>query len=115
MLGSSVEALENNSAQYITAMKKLLNIYMSRVLKFWEWSTFIHDLTSGREEKRVVKLINDVTKSVIEERKKQYLNGHKNVRGKRKALMDLLLELHFETKELSEEDICEEVNTFVAA
>ncbi|GFU12652.1 cytochrome P450 4V2 [Nephila pilipes] len=29
--------------------------------------------------------------------------------------MDLLLEKHFTTQELSTEDICEEVNTFVAA
>ncbi|GFT15410.1 cytochrome P450 4c3 [Nephila pilipes] len=46
----------------------------------------------------------------------QYLHGNKDgKKGKRKALMDLLLELHFENQELSEEDICEEVNTFVSA
>ncbi|GFS92992.1 cytochrome P450 4V2 [Nephila pilipes] len=53
---------------------------------------------------------------VIQEKKKQYLRGNKeNATEKRKAFMHLLLERHFETQEFSEEDICEEVNTFVAA
>ncbi|GFT92282.1 cytochrome P450 4c3 [Nephila pilipes] len=46
----------------------------------------------------------------------QYLLGNKDItKGKRKALMDLLLELHFETQELSEKGVCEEVKTFIAA
>ncbi|GFU03020.1 cytochrome P450 4c3 [Nephila pilipes] len=46
----------------------------------------------------------------------QYLHGNKDsTKVKRKALMELLLELHFEAQELREEDICEEVNTFVSA
>ncbi|GFS75173.1 cytochrome P450 4V2, partial [Nephila pilipes] len=89
---------------------------MSRVIKFWEWPDFIYNLTSGKEVKRHVKTMEDLSKSIIREKKMQYLHGNKDgKKGKRKALMDLLLELHFETQELSEEDICEEVNTFIAA
>ncbi|GFS46964.1 cytochrome P450 4C1 [Nephila pilipes] len=89
---------------------------MTRILRFWEWSDCIHYLTSGKEEMRHLKIINNFTKSVIQERKTQYLNEtNDKITGKRKAFMDLLLELHFETQELSEEDICEEVNTFVFA
>ncbi|GFR28469.1 cytochrome P450 4c3 [Trichonephila clavata] len=44
------------------------------------------------------------------------MSGNKdNVKGKRKAFMDLLLELHFKTQELSEKDIRDEVNTFIVA
>ncbi|GFQ65074.1 cytochrome P450 4V2, partial [Trichonephila clavata] len=53
---------------------------------------------------------------IIKKKKKQYLSGNKdNEKGSRKSLMDMLLELHFESQELSEEDIREEVNTFVSA
>ncbi|XP_055948115.1 cytochrome P450 4V2-like isoform X2 [Argiope bruennichi] len=53
---------------------------------------------------------------IIHERKERYLSGHiEQDRGKRKALLDRLLEMHMETEELSEEDIWEEVNTFVLA
>ncbi|GFS32396.1 cytochrome P450 4V2 [Nephila pilipes] len=115
MLGTSIGALENNGAQYMNAIQKLSHLEMARLVKFWEWNDFLFDFTSGREVKRLVKLLQDVTKSVIQEKKKQYLKGNKNDTGKRKAFMDLLLELHLETKELSEEDITEEVNTFVTA
>ncbi|GFY67265.1 cytochrome P450 4V2 [Trichonephila inaurata madagascariensis] len=116
MLGTSIGALEKNSAYYITAMNRITDIALSRMLKVWEYPDFIFKLTSGREEKRHVKVIEDFTKSVIQEKKKQYLSWKKdNDKRKRKAFMDMLLELHFETQELSEEDICEEVNTFVSA
>ncbi|GFY49820.1 cytochrome P450 4c21, partial [Trichonephila inaurata madagascariensis] len=53
---------------------------------------------------------------VIQKKKKQYLSEKKDSgNGKRKALMDMLLELHFENHKLSEEDIFTEVNTFISA
>ncbi|GFR25424.1 cytochrome P450 4c3 [Trichonephila clavata] len=94
----------------------LLDLSISRHLKFWEWSDFIHNLTTGRKIKRLIKLIDDFIKSATQEKKKQYLSGNKDdVKGKRKAFMDLLLELQFETQELSEKDIRDEVNTFIGA
>ncbi|GFS92416.1 cytochrome P450 4V2, partial [Nephila pilipes] len=116
MLGTSVEALKNNNAQFIISMKKLTDIFMGRIIKFWEWPNFIYDLTTGKEQKSHQKIFHDFTKSVIQEKKMQYSSGNKeNATGKRKAFMDLLLEHYFETQELSEEDICEEVNTFISA
>ncbi|GFS74841.1 cytochrome P450 4C1 [Nephila pilipes] len=116
MLGTSVESLKNNKAQYIIALNKILHIFKARIVKFWEWPKFIFDLTSGKEEKRLQKIIHDFPASVIQEKEMQYLSGNReNATGKKKAFMDLLLENHFTTHELSEEDICEEVNTFVAA
>ncbi|GFR14352.1 cytochrome P450 4c3 [Trichonephila clavata] len=88
---------------------------MSRHLKFWEWSDFIHNLTTGRKIKGHIKLIEDFIKSVIQEKKKEYLSGNRDVKEKRKSFMDLMMELHFETQELSEKDIRDEVNTFIGA
>ncbi|GFS80106.1 cytochrome P450 4V2 [Nephila pilipes] len=61
MLGTSVEALKNNNAQYIIAMNKLTDIFMARIVKFWKWPNFIFDLTSGKEQKRLQKIIHDFT------------------------------------------------------
>ncbi|GFY42647.1 cytochrome P450 4c3 [Trichonephila inaurata madagascariensis] len=95
---------------------RLGDMYMSRNMKVWEWSDFIFHLTSGREEKSLLKTVNEITDSVIQVKKKMYLSGNQdNSKIKRKSFMDLLLEHHFETQELSEEDIREEVNTFFAA
>ncbi|GFR08846.1 cytochrome P450 4V2 [Trichonephila clavata] len=115
MLGASFGALDNNRSQYINALNRLLDICMTRVLKFWEWSDFIFDMTSGREAKRHIKLIDDFIKSSIKEKKKEYLSGNKNDKRKRKTFMNLLLELHFETQELSEEDLWAEVKTLISA
>ncbi|GFQ97644.1 cytochrome P450 4V2 [Trichonephila clavata] len=78
MLGTSIGALEKNSADYITAMNRIADISLSRVLKIWEYSDFMFNLTSGKEAKRHLKLIEDFTKSVIQEKKKQYLSGRKD-------------------------------------
>ncbi|GFT44595.1 cytochrome P450 4V2, partial [Nephila pilipes] len=53
---------------------------------------------------------------VIQKKKIEYLSGNnENNKGKRKALLDILLEQYLETQELSEEDMMEEVNTFFMA
>ncbi|GFQ67442.1 cytochrome P450 4V2 [Trichonephila clavata] len=64
VLGATVGALENNSLQYIDALNRLLDIYTSRMFKFWEWTDFIFSLTSGREAKRHLKAIQDFTTSI---------------------------------------------------
>ncbi|GFQ76075.1 cytochrome P450 4c3 [Trichonephila clavata] len=116
MFGATIEALDNNSSKYITALERLADMYMSRNIKFWEWPDFIFDLTSGKQSKTLLRTVRETTNSVIQEKKKLYLSGNQgNCKAKRKAFMDLLLELHFESQELSEEDIRDEVNTFFAA
>ncbi|GFY61343.1 cytochrome P450 4c3 [Trichonephila inaurata madagascariensis] len=59
---------------------------------------------------------NDFASKVIREKKKSYLSGNmKHEKGKRKAVLDLLLELYSENGELSEEDIREDVKVFIFA
>ncbi|GFT45226.1 hypothetical protein NPIL_163221, partial [Nephila pilipes] len=53
---------------------------------------------------------------VIDEKKRRYLKAGKDCdETKRKAMLDLLLEHHFDSDMLSEEDIKEEVLTFIMA
>lgn len=116
ILGTTIDALHVNSSKYITAMDSVSEVYMKRNFKIWEWSDFIFNLTSGREARHHQKLLNEITNTAIEKKKEEYFRGKKDDgKGKRMAFMDLLLKLHFETKELSEKDIHDEVNTFFAA
>ncbi|GIZ01902.1 cytochrome P450 4V2 [Caerostris extrusa] len=66
-------------------------------------------MEAGRELKHHLKILHNFTLSVIYEKKRKLLSGDPNLgsQRKRKALMDLLLEHHVQTKDLTEEDIRE--------
>ncbi|GFU06039.1 cytochrome P450 4V2 [Nephila pilipes] len=117
ILGVKIGALDNEQAQYVNALHRITESFMTRMYKFWEWPDFIFRFTkTGRQLKRDVKMFHDYTRSVIQKKKTEYLSGNsENNKGKRKALLDILLEQYLETQELSEEDMMEEVNTFFMA
>lgn len=52
----------------------------------------------------------------MHERKERYFaSGSKLQKGKRQALLDVLLQLQWDTNQLSEEDVLDEVNSFALA
>ncbi|GFU98146.1 cytochrome P450 4V2 [Trichonephila clavipes] len=118
-LGVSIGAQENSDSQYIKSVSRSLTVYikinLSQNVNFDVRCTFSGKLFfTGRELKHHLKVLHDFTRSVIKEKKKKLLSGEKNVneKRKRKALMDVLLEHHIQMKDLTEEDIREEVDTF---
>ncbi|GFQ96023.1 cytochrome P450 4V2, partial [Trichonephila clavata] len=114
-LGVTIGAQENSESQYIKSVTRAANIILERMITPWHWFDFLfYLLPAGRELKYHVKVLHDFTRSVIKEKKKKLLSGEKNVneKRKRKALMDVLLEHHIQMKDLTEEDIREEVDTF---
>ncbi|XP_055948111.1 cytochrome P450 4V2-like isoform X2 [Argiope bruennichi] len=117
MFGVKINALRNDNRQYVRSVQRILDIFMIRFFKIWYWPNWIFYLSKeGKEMKRHVKIVHDFTRKIIHERKERYLSGDiEKDRGKRKALLDRLLEMHMETGEISEEGIREEVNTFALA
>ncbi|GFU36139.1 cytochrome P450 4V2 [Trichonephila clavipes] len=114
-LGVSIGAQENSDSQYIKSVSRAADIIVGRMITPWHWFDFLfYLLPAGRELKHHLKVLHDFTRSVIKEKKKKLLSGEKNVneKRKRKALMDVLLEHHIQMKDLTEEDIREEVDTF---
>ncbi|XP_035223414.1 cytochrome P450 4c3-like [Stegodyphus dumicola] len=87
---------------------------MERMVNPHHWVEWIFGVTkNGKQLKSDLQLLHGFTRKVIQEKKKKLLCGGADTgKRKRKALMDLLLEHHLETKDLSEEDIREEVDTF---
>ncbi|CAL1283603.1 unnamed protein product [Larinioides sclopetarius] len=117
MFGTKIDALKNRSSIFKTSLERAEDIFFSRLYKPWLWPSFIFWNTKyGKELKQCMNVLEDITKKIIQEKKEKHLKGESETHnGKYKALLDLLLEKHFETHELNEEDIREEVNTFVLA
>ncbi|GFT11126.1 cytochrome P450 4V2 [Nephila pilipes] len=117
MFGFSTRSVETDDPKYVTAVTRLEDIFLSRVYKFWLWSDFIFKFTSEyREGMQYIRLLQDLANSVFEEKKILYLDKSKtNLKGKRKAMIDVLLQLHLETKELSKDDVMDELMTFLFA
>ncbi|CAL1280539.1 unnamed protein product [Larinioides sclopetarius] len=92
-------------------------ILLSRLYKPWLWPSFIFwNSKYGKELNQYTRLLEEITDKIIQEKKERWLRGESETySGKYKALMDLLLEKHFDTQELTEEDIKEEVKTFFLA
>ncbi|CAL1277906.1 unnamed protein product [Larinioides sclopetarius] len=92
-------------------------LFMNRICKFWLWPEFIFwNTPSGRDTKSNLKVLKDFTRKIMHEKKEQYLTSEcKMYEGKRQALLDLLLDLHCDTNQLSEEDLLDEVNSFALA
>ncbi|GFT01758.1 cytochrome P450 4V2 [Nephila pilipes] len=117
LFGTSVGALGDPDSQYSKSFSRIAELFMSRIYKFWQWPDFLFKFTSAyREGMQHVKLFQDLANSVIQEREKYYSsNSERIARTKRKVLIDTLLELHFETQELTKDDVMEEVLTFLMA
>ncbi|GFT35166.1 cytochrome P450 4V2 [Nephila pilipes] len=114
-LGVTIGAQENSETQYIKSVSRAGDIILERMVNPFYWFDFLfYLLPPGRELKHHLKVLHGFTRSVIQEKKKKLLRGEENVneKRKRKALMDVLLEHHIQMKDLTEEDIREEVDTF---
>ncbi|XP_055947134.1 cytochrome P450 4V2-like [Argiope bruennichi] len=115
IFGVKVNALENENSQYAKAGIKLGEIFMGRIYNFWMWPQFIYEATKYyKDQEYHLKIMQDFTTSVIKEKKARYINeGGEGEQKRRKTLMDMMLERHFKFQDMNEDDIREEVNTFI--
>ncbi|KAG8177132.1 hypothetical protein JTE90_012015 [Oedothorax gibbosus] len=113
-LGVSIRAQDNKDSQYVKSVASAGEIVMERSINLFLWPDFIfYNTNMGREFKKHLKILHGFTRMVIQEKKKKLLCGVSDTsKRKRKALMDVLLEHHLETKKCTEEDVREEVDTF---
>ncbi|KAH9361469.1 hypothetical protein HPB48_004588 [Haemaphysalis longicornis] len=101
--------------------ERLLNIGMERLSKPWLWWNPTYNLSSQKRAfARAAKDLNSFVMKVIRTRKQILSQNDKSDQpvhssGYSKAFLDVLLKHHLEDATLSEEDIIEEVNTFLFA
>ncbi|CAI4225168.1 unnamed protein product [Auanema sp. JU1783] len=115
-MGTDIDSQNGGNNSYVEAVVRLSAIIWQHERFPWLWIKPIWYLTGlGYEFDRLVKLTTDFTRNVIAQRKKEMdyqetLN--ENHGTKQKAFLDLMLFMQKENK-LSDEDIREEVDTFM--
>ncbi|GFS86450.1 cytochrome P450 4C1 [Nephila pilipes] len=125
ILGKEMHTQTQPSSPYVKAVVNLTDWVFERMQRPWLWNDFIFKISpSGRRFAKNVAIVQEFTNKVISEKKEELMKrNHKNspidsqdnVEGKKHkklALMDLLLEEHFNNNSISEDGIREEVNTF---
>ncbi|CCD65767.1 Cytochrome P450 [Caenorhabditis elegans] len=114
-MGIQVNAQLGHNNEYVHAVKRISEIVWNHMKFPWLWLKPIWYLTGlGFEFDRNVRMTNNFVRKVIQERK-ELLNedGNEASEKKRKAFLDLLLTIQKEEGTLSDEDIREEVDTFM--
>ncbi|CAI2353479.1 unnamed protein product [Caenorhabditis sp. 36 PRJEB53466] len=119
-MGAKVNAQVGSNNDYVDAVGRISEIIWNYERFPWLWAKPVWYLTGlGFEFDRLVKMTNDFTRKVITSRKTDFdesvfetTNDPENPKGKRLAFLDFLLKMQSEGK-LSDEDIREEVDTFM--
>lgn len=125
-MGTVVDAQRGGEKDYVKATLKMSKLFQIRMLTpymHWNW---IFELTpTGREHRKVLNTLHGFTNRVIKERKEAYKQKQekaKNSRleyvddvGKKKKIsfLDLLIEISETQNKMTEEEIREEVDTFM--
>jgi len=110
-MGQSVNAQVNSDSQYVKAVLRINDIIQQRIKNPLMWSNLIFNLIgSGKEHQWALDILHSFTRKVIVERR-DCARGNVSLGG-RLAFLDLLLEME-ENGQLTQQDIQEEVDTFM--
>lgn len=125
-MGVEINAMKCTDSEYVRAIYRILEIVIYRWFRPWLHSDFLFGLTSkGREQKKVLRILHDFSNKVIADRKKiiqkskgiPELSEEDKLMGKKRrlAFLDLLLEQNMEGNKWTDEELREEVDTFMFA
>ncbi|XP_018056873.1 PREDICTED: cytochrome P450 4c3-like [Atta colombica] len=115
---NSQKNLTKLKVDYVEAVDKVASIVQMRFTNVWLSFDSIFKLTkSGKEHDHSIQIIQEFVSKVIVKRKAEWKSdaNFNNSKKKRQALLDLLLQISQNGTILSDEDIYEEVNTFMYA
>lgn len=115
-MGTTVNAQENVNSEYVDSIYLIAELIMRRLFRPWLHPTFIYKWSSDyRRYDDCLKKLHGYTRDVIEKRRTSRMGNLQNFRrNNRLAFLDLLLEEHEASDgNISIQDICEEVDTFM--
>ncbi|PSN44006.1 hypothetical protein C0J52_17230 [Blattella germanica] len=122
-MGIVVNAQENEGSSYVAAIYDLSDAILHRIIHPWLHPQVVFDLTSkGAKFKECLKMVHDFTNKVIKEKKtlhskktKAKVQTHEDDLGRKErvAFLDMLLEASENGTKLTDDEIREEVDTFM--
>ncbi|XP_046467884.2 cytochrome P450 4C1-like isoform X1 [Neodiprion pinetum] len=129
-MGVSMGAQSNNSGDYIETVEKTFAIIYQRVFKAWlQYDAIFYRTRLGREQKKCLNVLHDFTNNVIRRKKEALLRKRDNrdattdhkydeddsLPPRRKAYLDLLMELTDNQMKFTDQELREEVDTMIVA
>lgn len=125
-MGTSIHAQDNEISDYVQKVHLMCKILTERAISFFKSNKFFYLFTKNyRREMEALKILHSKSLNVINQRRKVleelYLLGDSlknNVSTnskEKKPFLDLLLQTEVDGKPLSEQEIREEVDTFMFA
>lgn len=123
-MGASVNAQVDTESEYVKAVHEISEIIFSRMLNIFMGIDFIFNLTPYKKiQDRAISVLHKQTLTVIKNRKKYLEESNTTMTNyeediglkKKSAFLDLLLLATVDGEKLSEEDIRQEVDTFMFA
>lgn len=121
-MGTSVNAQNDSESEYVKCVKEMCRIISERALSPFQQYEFCYFLFQNYWiEKRSLKVLHKYTNTVIQRKKEEMANKKNTLQEKKdstgirkkQAFLDLLLEYNVTKNVLSDEEIEEEVNTFM--
>ncbi|CAL1297495.1 unnamed protein product [Larinioides sclopetarius] len=126
-MGVCINAQGDDNDDYVKAVHEIGNAFMYRVLRPWLYPDIIFKCTAfGQRFRTNLQKVQGFTRKVIKDKKAAMIEsgklspiatnapeGSPMLRKKRKAFLELLLEHHLKDPSFTEEDIREEVDTFM--
>ncbi|KAK7871480.1 hypothetical protein R5R35_010202 [Gryllus longicercus] len=123
-MGVSMHVQDNKNNNYVKALKNVGDIVMRRSVRPWLFPNFIFNNSEyGKQQRASIQILHDTSNEIIANRKKEFYskeNGYANKSQEnefgqkfRLAFLDLLLQYQRDGGNLTDEEIREEVDTFM--
>ncbi|KAK2918782.1 cytochrome P450 4V8 [Channa argus] len=119
-MGRKIYAQSNSDSEYVKCVYRMSDIVSRRQRTPWFWPDFVYNyFGDGREHDRTLKILHSFTESVISERAENISCNDSDSDSdqgtrKRRAFLDMLLKTTDEEgNRMSNQDIQEEVDTFM--
>ncbi|VVC44999.1 Cytochrome P450, E-class, group I,Cytochrome P450,Cytochrome P450, conserved site [Cinara cedri] len=117
IIGTEMKAQEGESVQYVNSINSACRSAVDQMFKFWLWIDVVFRMSStGRTYFKSIKVLHDYTARVIKNKKTSMDKSKSPSEEKkhRKSFLDLLLDAsRNETVPMTDQDIREEVDTFL--
>lgn len=112
-MGVKLDEEDVEKTQFLKVNDEMAASIMTRMITIHHWPDFIYKRTKdGREFYEKVELVKKYTQDILRSRKKAYKIESAQAERKQ-SFMDILLRMHMEEGVFTEEEIREEVNTFM--